>query len=89
VCFSHAALNVTRRLPEGFRLDLADDPDAPALRRPDGTVVARFGLRGMIHQALEREALEDLLHASRKPGGVAYLTPLRGKPLMANFLELR
>jgi hypothetical protein len=69
VCFSHAALNVTRRLPEGFRLDLADDPDAPALRRPDGTVVARFGLRGMIHQALEREALEDLLHASRKPGG--------------------
>jgi hypothetical protein len=57
------------KLPEGYRLDLADDPDAPALRRPDGTVVARFGLRGMTHQAVEREALEDLLHASRKPGG--------------------
>jgi hypothetical protein len=32
-------------------------------------VVARFGLRGMTHQAVEREALEDLLHSSRKPGG--------------------
>jgi hypothetical protein len=49
------------RLPEGYRLDLAGDPDAPALRRPDGTVVARFGTRGMTNQALEREALEDLL----------------------------
>jgi hypothetical protein len=57
------------KLPEGYRLDLADDPDAPALRRRDGTVVARFGLRGMTHQALEREALEDLLHTSRKSGG--------------------
>jgi hypothetical protein len=58
------------KLPEGYRLDLADDPDAPALRRPDGTVVARFGARGMTHQAVEREALEDLLRTSRKPGGV-------------------
>ncbi|HEY6579763.1 MAG TPA: hypothetical protein VIZ60_01400 [Rubrobacter sp.] len=49
------------KLPEGYRLDLAGDPDAPALRRPDGTVVARFGARGMTHEALEREALEDLL----------------------------
>jgi hypothetical protein len=57
------------KLPEGYRLDLADDPDAPALRRPDGTVVARFVLRGMTHQALEREALEDLLHMNRRPGG--------------------
>jgi len=58
------------KLPAGYRLDLADDPDAPALRRPDGKVVARFGLRGMTHQAVEREALEDLLHTtSRKPGG--------------------
>jgi hypothetical protein len=56
------------KLPEGYRLDLADDPDAPALRRPDGTVVARFGARGMTHEAIEREALEDLLHTSRKPG---------------------
>ncbi len=57
------------KLPEGYRLDLADDPDAPALRRPDGTVVTRFGLRGMTYQAVEREALEDLLHTSRKSGG--------------------
>jgi hypothetical protein len=57
------------KLPEGYRLDLADDPDAPALRRPDGTVVARFGLRGMTHESVEREALEDLLHTSRKPAG--------------------
>jgi hypothetical protein len=57
------------KLPEGYRLDLADDPDAPALRRPDGMVVARFGLWGMTHQAIEREALEDLLHMNRRPGG--------------------
>jgi hypothetical protein len=57
------------KLPEGYRLDLADDPDAPALRRPDGTVVARFALRGMTHESVEREALEDLLHTSRKPPG--------------------
>ena len=56
------------KLPEGYRLDLSADPDAPALRRPDGTVVARFAVRGMRHEALEREALEDLLHTSRKPG---------------------
>jgi hypothetical protein len=57
------------KLPEGYRLYLASDPNAPALRRPDGTVVARFGTRGMTHEALEREALEDLLATSRKPGG--------------------
>jgi hypothetical protein len=37
--------------------DAASDPDAPALRRPDGTVLDRFGARGMTHEALEREAL--------------------------------
>lgn len=52
------------KLPEGYRLDLANDPDAPALRRPDGSVVARFSARGMTHEALEREALEDLLRTS-------------------------
>jgi len=57
------------KLLEDYRLDFADDPDAPALRRPDGTVVARFGVRGMTHEAVEREALEDLLHTSRKPEG--------------------
>ena len=49
------------KLPESYRLDLAGDPAAPALRRPDGTVVARFGAKGLTHEALEREALEDLL----------------------------
>jgi hypothetical protein len=57
------------KLREGYRLELSGDPDAPALRRPDGTVVARFAVRGMTHEAVEREALEDLLHTSRKPEG--------------------
>jgi hypothetical protein len=38
------------------------------LRRPDGTVVARFGSRGTTGEAIEREALEDLLRTGRKPG---------------------
>ena len=54
------------KLPEGYRLDLTDDPDAPTLRRPDGAVAARFSARGMTHEAIEREALEDLLRASRQ-----------------------
>jgi hypothetical protein len=37
----------TPRLPEGYRLDLSEDPDAPALRRPDGTVAARFAAWGL------------------------------------------
>ena len=58
------------KLPKGYRSDLASDPDAPALRRPDGTVVARFSARGMTHEALEREALEDLLlRTSQESGG--------------------
>ena len=58
------------KLPEGYRLDLAGDPDAPALRRPDGTVVARFGARGTTHEAVGREALEDLLlRTSQESGG--------------------
>ena len=51
--------------PEGYRLDLASDPDAPALRRPDGSVVAHFSARGMTYEAIEREALEDLLLRTR------------------------
>jgi hypothetical protein len=50
----------TPDLPEGYRLDLLGDPDAPALRRPDGTVVARFAAAGATPEAIEREALEDL-----------------------------
>ncbi len=51
------------KLPEGFRLYLASDPNAPGVLRPDGTVVDRFGAKGMAHEALEREALEDLFGA--------------------------
>ena len=50
---------VLTRLRRNSRTSRADDPDAPALQRPDGTVVARFGARGMTDQAVEREALED------------------------------
>jgi hypothetical protein len=50
----------TSHLPEGYRLDLLGDLHAPALRRPDGTVVARFAAAGATPEAIEREALEDL-----------------------------
>jgi hypothetical protein len=66
------------KLPEGYRLDLSADPDAPALRRPDGTVVARFGAKGTTGEAIEREALEDLLRTSRKPGGGVQPEPIEG-----------
>ncbi len=49
-------------------MDLVGDPGAPALRRPDGSVVARFSAGGMTHEAVEREALEDLLRKSSKHG---------------------
>jgi hypothetical protein len=45
-------------------LDLTGDPDAPALRRPDGSVAARFSAGCMTHEAVEREALEDLLRTN-------------------------
>ena len=57
------------KLPEGYRLDLASDPDAPVLRRLDGTVAARSSARGMTEEAIEREALEDLLHRIEEPRG--------------------
>ena len=60
----------TPKLPEGYRLDLSEDPDAPALRRPDGTVAARFAAGGLTREALERAAVEDLLGASRREGEV-------------------
>lgn len=60
------------RLPEGYRLDLASDPDAPALRRPDGTVVARFASMSATREAIEREVLEDLLGASRGKTNITY-----------------
>jgi len=49
---------------------LADDPDAPALRSPDGTVVARFSARGITHEAIEREALEDMVLRADRQGEV-------------------
>jgi hypothetical protein len=55
------------KLPEGYRLDLANDPDAPALRRPAGVVVARFSAGGMTEEAIEHEAWEDLLYRSEEP----------------------
>jgi hypothetical protein len=32
----------TSKLPPGYRLDLIGDPCVIILRRPDGTIVARF-----------------------------------------------
>jgi len=63
-------MGATRRLPklpEAYIVDLANDPDAPALRRPDGVVVARFSAWGVSQGAIEHEAWEDLLHASKEP----------------------
>ncbi len=57
------------KLPEGYRLDLSSDPDAPALRRPDGALVARFVAGGMTYEVIEQEALEDLLRRNREPRG--------------------
>ena len=52
-------------------MDLVGDPDAPALRRPDGSVVTRFSTGGMTQEAVEREALKDLQRTSSKYGHVA------------------
>jgi hypothetical protein len=57
------------KLPEGYRLDLSSDPDAPVLRRPDGTKVACFSARGMTNGAIEQEALEDLLYENKELRG--------------------
>ena len=50
----------TSDLPEGYRLDLLGDSHVPALRRPDGTVVARFAAGGATRETIQREALDDL-----------------------------
>jgi hypothetical protein len=47
------------KLPEGYRLDLANDPD--------GVVVACFSAGGMTEEAIEHEAWEDLLYGSELP----------------------
>jgi len=69
------------KLPEGYCLDLADDPDAPALRRPDGTVVARFATGGLTREAIQREALGDLLCASGGRTKFTYEARSHGPPL--------
>jgi hypothetical protein len=53
------------KLPEGYTMDLANAPDAPTLRRPNGVVVARFSAWGVSREAIEHEAWEDLLHRSK------------------------
>lgn len=63
-------VQTTRRLlklPEGYRLDLVGDPEASALRGPDGAIVARFSASGMTEDAIEHEALADLLYGSGEP----------------------
>jgi hypothetical protein len=63
-------VGTTRRLPklpEGYRLDLVSDPEAPALRGPDGVIVARFSAGGMTGETIAHEALEDLLYRSEGP----------------------
>jgi hypothetical protein len=55
------------KLPEGYCLDLANDPDVPALRRPDGVVVARFSAGDMTEEVIEHANWEDLLYRSEEP----------------------
>jgi hypothetical protein len=55
------------KLPEGYTVDLANDPDALALRRPDGVVVARFSAWGVSQGAIEHEAWVDLHQRSKEP----------------------
>lgn len=46
------------RLPPGYHLNAVTDPDVTMLRRPDGTVVAIFGVEADL-QEIERVAWED------------------------------
>jgi hypothetical protein len=48
----------TSWLPPGYSVDLVDDPDVIILRRPDGTVVARFTHAADTEQ-IRRAAQED------------------------------
>ncbi len=47
------------RLPAGYGLDLIGDPCVIILRRPDGTIVARF-THGVDPEELRRTAEADL-----------------------------
>jgi hypothetical protein len=46
------------RLPPGYRLDTTD-PASWVLRRPDGTMVARFGVWDASREGIERIACND------------------------------
>ncbi len=48
----------TSNLPSGYRLDLIGDPCIITLRRPDGTIVARF-THGVDPAEIRRAAEED------------------------------
>jgi hypothetical protein len=69
VCWGMRKKEDLPKRPEGYHLDLASDPDAPVLRRSDSTVAARFSARGMSKEAIEQEALEDMLHRNEVPKG--------------------
>lgn len=47
------------RLPRGYYLDEASDPDVVTLRRPDGSAVARFSALGADPSEIRRAAEED------------------------------
>jgi hypothetical protein len=56
----------SRRLPPGYTLDLVGDPCVIVLRRPDGTIAARFG-RYVEAQEIRRVAEEDRARLDREP----------------------
>jgi hypothetical protein len=47
----------TPELPPGYSVER--DPDLLVLRRPDGTIVAVFSVRGATVEAVEKAAWED------------------------------
>jgi hypothetical protein len=49
-------------LPPGYSVER--DPDLLILRRPDGTIVAAFSVRGATTEAVEKAAWKD--HRSRQ-----------------------
>lgn len=50
---------VGKNLPPGYRLDLITDPDVLALKREDGSIVARFSAMGADEEEIRRIAWED------------------------------
>ena len=76
------------KLPEGYRLDLISDPDAPTLRRQDGTVVARFVAGGATREAVELEAFNDLATTWPRASLVdRFVVPLQGEVVRRTSLR--